>query len=292
MQRTVKFRLGTALIIAGLLLAIAAPVFGGGWAVATLDDIPSDVVAGQAFTVSFTMRQHGLRPVDWGPMKLTFRNTATGETATYTAWASSHDGQYVVDITLPSAGVWEWTIGEGFVQPMPNLTVKDTSGAAASPSSTAAPAITIPNLIGILGLMGVAGGLLALVRTRRPWAAGLALGAAMVAALSLVLPSAASRPAAPLGEAPASQAELGQALFLAKGCVVCHTHASVAEMRSRTLGQFSTGPDLSHFSAKPEYLRSWLNNPASIKPEAQMPQLNLKAHEIEALIAFINSESQ
>jgi len=50
------------------------------------------------------------------------------------------------------------------------------------------------------------------------------------------------------------------------------------------------GPNLSNFSADPEYLRGWLRNPASVKPKTEMPALQLSDSEIDALIAFLNAE--
>jgi cytochrome c1 len=47
---------------------------------------------------------------------------------------------------------------------------------------------------------------------------------------------------------------------------------------------------LSNFSASPEALRLRLKDPASVKSDTWMPNLNLSDAEIEALIAFINSK--
>ncbi len=49
-------------------------------------------------------------------------------------------------------------------------------------------------------------------------------------------------------------------------------------------------PDLSKFSASPEALHLRLKDPASVKSDTMMPNLELKETEIEALIAFINSK--
>lgn len=85
-----------------------------------------------------------------------------------------------------------------------------------------------------------------------------------------------------------TQAERGQRLFVAKGCVVCHQHAKTAEY-----GSYKVGPNLTDKRFAASYLREFLADP-SIKPptmDARMPQLNLKQGEISALVAFINSES-
>jgi cytochrome c oxidase subunit 2 len=48
---------------------------------------------------------------------------------------------------------------------------------------------------------------------------------------------------------------------------------------------------LSSRSYDPDFLRSWLKDPAAVRPGTQMPKLRLSAEEIEALIAFLVSES-
>jgi cytochrome c1 len=47
------------------------------------------------------------------------------------------------------------------------------------------------------------------------------------------------------------------------------------------------GPNLTNYPTTAEYLRVWLKDPATLKPTTQMPNLELKETEIEALIAFL-----
>ncbi len=81
--------------------------------------------------------------------------------------------------------------------------------------------------------------------------------------------------------------ERGRRLFVAKGCVTCHTHSdSKAEFGS------DVAPELTGKKFAPSYLSEFLANP-SIKPptkDMRMPNLNLKRQEISALVAFINSD--
>ena len=84
------------------------------------------------------------------------------------------------------------------------------------------------------------------------------------------------------------QAELGRQLFIAKGCITCHVNnkaASNSEYWTIEMG----APNLSNFSASPEILFIRLKDPAAAKSDTKMPDLGLKEAEIEALIAFINS---
>lgn len=74
----------------------------------------------------------------------------------------------------------------------------------------------------------------------------------------------------------------GKLLFREQGCYGCHT-----------IDKFGTpiGPDLSHVGSKysAEYLRGWLTDPASQRPWAHMPKLQLTRPEIEALAAYLAS---
>jgi cytochrome c2 len=89
-------------------------------------------------------------------------------------------------------------------------------------------------------------------------------------------------------ETSISQVELGEHLFVTKGCITCHSNSKV----SNSFGymKVNAGPDLTKFSASPEALRLRLKDPSSVKSDTQMPNLNLSETEIEALIAFINSK--
>jgi hypothetical protein len=84
------------------------------------------------------------------------------------------------------------------------------------------------------------------------------------------------------------QIEVGRQLFVAKGCITCHVHIRVYSYSEyMTVG---VGPNLTKFSASPEALRLRLKDPASVKSDTQMPNLELSDAEIEALIVFINSK--
>lgn len=272
-------------LVASALFALAAPVFAGGWAVATLDKLPEHVIAGEPFTVTFTMRQHGIHVTDWGEIPLTFTHRASQRVVT--VFATGQGGRYTTEVTLPAPGEWEWTMGDGLSQPMPTLTVSESVAPAVSDSVLDAFPVA-----SVLGLGAAAIGLVALIRKRRAWAGALLLGAVTLTVAGFALPTS-SRPSAQPAIAAATPAERGEALFLAKGCVMCHSHEAVRDVRNKTLGgfnSFSTGRDLSDFTATPEYLRAWLQNPQLIKPGTMMPNLELSEAEIDALAAFINAD--
>jgi cytochrome c2 len=114
-----------------------------------------------------------------------------------------------------------------------------------------------------------------------------------VVGLALLLMSALPEYAAPAlpaaiatsALAAPADAAYGKALFSAKGCVTCHHHGAIAG--SGTFGEGN--PDLTTFRWSTDYLRTWLEDPAAIKPDTTMPNLNLKSDEIEALIAFLSA---
>jgi cytochrome c oxidase subunit 2 len=89
--------------------------------------------------------------------------------------------------------------------------------------------------------------------------------------------------------AEAAFAVNGQRIFIAKGCITCHAHEQVDRDIDGTIF-VDTGPDLSDYSADPGFLSSWLADPAAIKPETEMPDLELDQAEIEALVDFLNSD--
>lgn len=78
----------------------------------------------------------------------------------------------------------------------------------------------------------------------------------------------------------------GRALFVAKGCIVCHRHASFASLRTRMI-DFDDVPDLTNLKIDRAYLTNWLRNPKAIKPTTAMPNLELSETEIEALAEFL-----
>jgi len=88
---------------------------------------------------------------------------------------------------------------------------------------------------------------------------------------------------APAAYAPATR---GLRLFTAKGCIGCHTHLEVNPEKAT---QAST-LNLTGKRFAPDYLKKFLADPG-IKP-AEMPNLNLKEEEIDALAAFINKGLQ
>ncbi len=84
----------------------------------------------------------------------------------------------------------------------------------------------------------------------------------------------------------------GETVFRTKGCLGCHTIAGVSEIGT-------IGPELTHIASQeliadsvpysPENLREWLQNPHELKPGTQMPNMNLSAEDLEAVVAYLDT---
>jgi hypothetical protein len=82
-----------------------------------------------------------------------------------------------------------------------------------------------------------------------------------------------------------SPRERGRRLFVAKGCVTCHVRSDVPGS-----GGVAVGPDLTEPRTTDEYLARILADPSIVAQRTQwdMPDLDLKPHEISALVAYLN----
>jgi cytochrome c oxidase subunit 2 len=87
--------------------------------------------------------------------------------------------------------------------------------------------------------------------------------------------------------------EQGRRVFETTACVNCHTVSGTV-----AVGRF--GPDLTHLMSRdtiasgaapntPENLRSWIQNPDSIKPGSLMPAMKLNDQDLDALIAYLET---
>lgn len=274
-----------------LALMFTVPVLAGGWATVTLDEYPTDMVAGEAFKIGFTVLQHGVTPVTGITPIITGTLTGAKESISVMAKEEGEPGHYVASLNFPKAGEWSWKIDSFGEQKMPPLSVANAP-AVVQATNESKPIANLPLsslLAGGLGLASVLIGLFAM-KTKNLWALALVLIGLIVSGVGFV--SAAgqaevkSEAQAPLLDQTA-QVDLGRDLFVAKGCLTCHYHSELAQYLEFRI---DVSTNLTDFSAAPEYLRMRLKDPKSVKADSQMPQLNLSETEIEALIAFVNSD--
>jgi len=291
---------GLALLLA---LVIAVPALAGGWAVITLDELPAGVVAGEPITVGFTVLQHGRTPMINLDPTILARNPSTEEQFDVFVKPEGKPGHYSVEVIFPSAGNWEWTI-KAFTmeQKMPVLNVAAPVAVSVSapvakvePVEASSPATMWIVRVLALGIGAVG----AIVAYRRRSTLAVALTAICLVAgvgsfwtgtaVPAVEAESASVPEA-VSVTSISQVELGRQLFVAKGCITCHVNSKVPDSDEYWTINSDGATDLSNFSASPEILRIRLHDPTQAKSDTQMPNLGLSGDEIEALIAFINSD--
>lgn len=288
-----RFRIlvGMALLLS---LAIAVPVFAGGWAVITLDNLPVNATAGDPLTIGFTVLQHGKTPTSGLSPTIEF---ILPKEKQFSVIAEEDDiGHYTASVTFPKEGEWEWTVNVFMEQPMPAISV----AAAPVVTTSSQPAVQTELIPYVLIVRVLAFGL-ALVgaffafRTRSRMTMGLTALCLMVALASFIPGSAVPKveaqdvpTAQPAVESSITQVELGRRLFIAKGCITCHVNQKVVSSSYWTVE--IGAPNLTNFSASPEALFLRLKDPASVKSDTKMPNLGLSETEIEALIAFINSK--
>ena len=153
------------------MLALATPALAGGWALVTLDQLPVEPRAGQTLSLGFMVRQHGVTPIDAAfgtePMtpRLSASNVDTGESIRVDARKEGLVGHFVVDVTFPSAGVWEWQITPEPFQPtrLGQLTVLAAAAAPTEPAGATGTVLepAIPRVplrsIGALMVLAAAG---------------------------------------------------------------------------------------------------------------------------------------
>lgn len=284
-------------IVTMLALVLVVPVLAGGWAVVTLDQLPSNVSAGEVVQVRFMVRQHGRTPFESSEVLVKVQHVESGEQRLIEVKPEGVKGHYVADLTFSKPGRWSWEIRTGLYpdwQPMPDLEVGSPAGSSAggtSKAGNASSASTFPQSAvasaAVVCIVGLAGALWLSRRSR--WGAvalaviALAAGGTYFAAAANSLPKPSASPPVQTD----TQVALGHDLFLAKGCVVCHVHRGMPVDPDFAIT--ADTPDLTFYHNDPGYLNKWLSAPEEVKPGTLMPNLKLSEEEINALVAFINS---
>ena len=286
MRKKLVFLAGFLLMI-GLLVTVG-PARAGGWATLTVSELPAVVVAERPFTIEFTLRQHGQTAVTGFEADILATHAASGEQLRFATAANPEAENYIATVTLPQAGEWQWEINSwGVAYPMPPLRVNEAVVGGEIMSGTAVPWQLI------LGWMAAAGALLCLFfwtrQQNRVRLAGVVL-LGVVSLTSFALHTQIAQPVLAESEAdllPAVEPEaMGEALFVAKGCIQCHVYDRVTMAEN----MIQIGPNLTYVKRSPEYLQAWLTNPPALKPETQMPNLQLSEAEIDELVAFLQQD--
>jgi hypothetical protein len=145
------------------LVSAAVPVFAGGWATITVDSLPESMQAGEMARIEFTILQHGKTPVhtlNWGKevMLLTPILTATLDETTleFEAHPAKQIGAWFVDVTLPQAGAWEWSITTNPLAVVPITEFEPLVVEPASAAPVASGAVDVTPLFLVAVLVGLA----------------------------------------------------------------------------------------------------------------------------------------
>ena len=286
-----KRKITLLIVVLTSLFLLTIPAQAGGWAVITLDELPGQVRAGEPFTIRFAVRQHGVALTSsFGTPTILAAHPETGLVLTFESSKTKEEGYFTSEISLPETGTWNWKVdifnNPSSAQTMPPLEVQAAGGSATAPRLSG---VSFPMGVAVLGLGLVIFAGVIFYNTRTRWAFGIGLAGIILTIAGWV--GSGQQPVAAAANIPepyVSPAELGKALFQAKGCVVCHYHA--VGRNGYTGIQTDIGPNLTGTKLPADYLRVWLKDPSAVKPETQMPNLNLKETEIEALAAFLTQE--
>jgi mono/diheme cytochrome c family protein len=274
-----------------LSLIAAQGALAGGWAMVTLDSVPAQPRAGETITLGFMVRQHGVTPVS-DPLSpyLSAQNCDTGDSLRVDAHQEGRVGHYVVTVVFPSAGTWDWKIAPDPFPAVPEqlepLVVLPAPATLAGPYDKAPESIAaIAMWLGVVAAMSVAGLGLYLSRSGPRRKVGVAVGVFFLVAVSMafLLWPSATPDVTGSSQDFTRDAEYGQALFSAKGCVACHIYSPISNSIPGPLW----GPNLTDYRPEPEFTRRWLRDPRAVRPDAQMPDLDLSDAEIDALIVFL-----
>lgn len=121
------------LAILAIPFAPGSPAAAGGWAVSTLDEVPAPA-PGETVTVGFTIRQHGVTPVNIDDVGVEVTGPS-GDVEVFAATQEGAVGHYVADVVFGESGVHTWAIRQGWFADHELGTI-ETSTATAGGEST------------------------------------------------------------------------------------------------------------------------------------------------------------
>ena len=167
-----RSRTAAAISATALTLLLASTAFAGGWANAIMDAPPDDPGGpNQPITIGFTLLQHGVTPVDWGPTQIVLTNAESGESVTFDAQPQGAVGHWVAEVSVPADGTWTYLVRHDLEIGMTGfdpITVGST--AAATGSATGLPLqpalLMVGGFLALLVMVAGAAGILAYRHTR------------------------------------------------------------------------------------------------------------------------------
>jgi len=104
-----------ALVIAVAALALAGAAQAGCFATVGLNPLPlSSLQAGEPWTVTIRVLQHGRTPLAGAKPEVRIRNR-TGAVTAFRAKPLARRGSYLATVVFPAAGRWTYRVFDGFV---------------------------------------------------------------------------------------------------------------------------------------------------------------------------------
>jgi hypothetical protein len=133
-----RFLRAVALAMCACLIT-AATALAGGWAVTAFDPLPETFQAGQSYRLGYTILQHGITPFPADSTTVRITAPGGGESHTFVARPEGAVGHFVVDVTFPAPGEWQWEVKPGFfeTQRLGTLRVLPAGTTPSTPSNTA-----------------------------------------------------------------------------------------------------------------------------------------------------------
>ena len=110
MKRLLRLLVSSAII--AVPFAVGSTAAAGGWAVSTLDEVPA-AAPGETVTVGFTIRQHGVTPVNIDDVGVEV-TSPSGDIEVFPATQEGAVGHYVADVVFGEVGVHSWAIRQGW----------------------------------------------------------------------------------------------------------------------------------------------------------------------------------
>jgi hypothetical protein len=146
-------------LLVGVLavFGLASPAWAGGWAVTTLDEVPTPV-PGTPVNVGFTIRQHGVTPIDLKDGVAIEVIAADGTVTRFPATGDGVLGHYVASVTFPASGEYTWAAQQGpFADhQLGSIVVTSSSSGASAGGGSSVPWLRYSLLVVTLGLALVA----------------------------------------------------------------------------------------------------------------------------------------
>lgn len=115
-----------------LTIGAGSAALAGGWAVTTFDSLPPAFSAGETYALGYTIRQHGVTPVNVDQTEVVIWRDGSAERHAFAGTREGAVGHYVARVTFPGYGEWNWHVTQGDFAPqaLGKLQVQPAAGVA------------------------------------------------------------------------------------------------------------------------------------------------------------------